>query len=310
MAKGKFNLKPRINDDAEYRAFMTAIAAIFTACGFIQTADTNQVNLATAVRPGQNQRGHYQMWRFNDALQATAPLFIKITFGTSPYYAEMPSLWIQIGTATQGNGELAGKISVERRILQPPTNSYNTTEFQNIYTGGAGNRLAFWLFYDSQWISQYYYQAAFIIERTKDAAGEVTGEGVAFFSWQYPDGNNGQHTNQMLMFADPLWSEYNNHSACGCYLRDDVEATFYLGKVAAFPVYPCKHGGLVFNPLLSLMAGLNRDYAHDVTVQIEHYGTMRTFLKMSYGAYFWGEHLNWVEGQQRARTRGLILWED
>jgi hypothetical protein len=77
------NLPAFLADDATFRAWGSGIAAQIAAMGLVQTSDTGQINWVTVARPALNTIAGYEIWRFNDALQATKPVFIRIDYGTS-----------------------------------------------------------------------------------------------------------------------------------------------------------------------------------------------------------------------------------
>jgi len=93
--------------DAGFRAWGSELSSKFLAAGLTQTADTGQVNWVTVLRPAINTDGGYEVWRFNDTQQATAPIFIKVFYGTAGT-ATFPRIRIQVGTASNGTGTVSG----------------------------------------------------------------------------------------------------------------------------------------------------------------------------------------------------------
>jgi hypothetical protein len=76
------NLPAFISDDATFRVWGSGLAAQIAAMGLVQTSDTGQINWATVTRPAIGALAGYEMWRFNDALQATKPVFIRLDYGS------------------------------------------------------------------------------------------------------------------------------------------------------------------------------------------------------------------------------------
>lgn len=102
-------------DTTTFRAFGAKLKEKFAALGLVQTADTGQIDWTTVTRPGINTYAAApEIWRFNDALQATAPIFIKFRYGTpnngSP--AGM-AIAVTVGTGSNGSGSLTGITSTE-----------------------------------------------------------------------------------------------------------------------------------------------------------------------------------------------------
>lgn len=97
--------------DAEFRAWGSALAASLATAGLVQTADTGQINWATVTRTAStNVAQGYEIYRFNDALQGTYPLFLKIEYGTGGSTTG-PGMWLTVGTGTNGAGTLTGTAS-------------------------------------------------------------------------------------------------------------------------------------------------------------------------------------------------------
>jgi hypothetical protein len=90
----------------------------------VQTADTGQINWATVTRPGTNTDGGYEIWRFDDTHQATAPVFFRVNYGTYGT-ATRPRLTIIVGTSSNGSGTIGG-VTVASTIINvtaDPTSS-------------------------------------------------------------------------------------------------------------------------------------------------------------------------------------------
>jgi hypothetical protein len=93
--------------DAGYRAWVAEIISSCSAVGLVRTSDTGQINTASATRPGVNTATAYACFRFNDTMQATAPIMLKFFFGTGAA-TDRPQIRIQVGTAFDGSGGLSG----------------------------------------------------------------------------------------------------------------------------------------------------------------------------------------------------------
>lgn len=92
-------------NDADHRAFAQAIHDMLIAAGATQTADTGQANLATITRPAVGAVSGYEMFRFNDAEQATLPIFVKVEYGTGNQ-PTIPGLRVTASYGTNGAGVL------------------------------------------------------------------------------------------------------------------------------------------------------------------------------------------------------------
>ena len=102
--------------DAGFRTWVQEIITILvTTLGLTQTNDTGQINTSTVVHPANSTSGGYIILAFNDSLQATAPIYIKLEFGTGGNSAT-PQMWITIGTGTNGAGTLNGVVSARSAV--------------------------------------------------------------------------------------------------------------------------------------------------------------------------------------------------
>lgn len=93
--------------DSQFRDWGSELSTRLGSIGLTQTTDTGQIDWITVTRPGTNTDAGYEIWRFNDTLQATAPIFIKLYYGTGGT-ANGPRLRFQIGTGSDGAGALTG----------------------------------------------------------------------------------------------------------------------------------------------------------------------------------------------------------
>lgn len=94
--------------DAEFRTWVAAVIAQLTAIGLTQTADTGQIDTATVTKAGAtNTSQGYAIFRFNDTMQATRPVFLKFEFGSGANVAH-PSIWLTVASATDGAGTVSG----------------------------------------------------------------------------------------------------------------------------------------------------------------------------------------------------------
>lgn len=104
--------------DAVFRSRCLSVhdALLMGGSGLVQTTDTGQMNFATVTVGGasSNTRG-YTIYRFNDALQATSPIFIKVEWGVGATTGRMRAL-ISMGTGSNGSGTLTGPVTGQVEI--------------------------------------------------------------------------------------------------------------------------------------------------------------------------------------------------
>jgi len=94
--------------NANFQAWVNEIYnALVTTCGLsVHTADTGQMAAPCTTNRFAADITYaadgYYMFKFNDTLQATSPIFIKLEFGMS--LATTPALWITMATSWLQNG--------------------------------------------------------------------------------------------------------------------------------------------------------------------------------------------------------------
>lgn len=160
------------NSDTNFRAWGSGLSNALAAVGLVKTADTGQINWSTVTAPGAiNTQQGYEVWRFNDGLQSTAPIFVRIGYGAYSPVAT-PGLWITLGKGSDGAGTITG---VLQAAIQSSTGSSSASTWTSYVASGDGSALVFSLApggtsNNSLWI----------LERSRTSAGVATGDGVTF----------------------------------------------------------------------------------------------------------------------------------
>ncbi|WP_152649126.1 hypothetical protein [Demequina flava] len=127
------------------RKWMQGIHDGLLSAGLVQTGDTGQINLATVTptNPGSPTALGYEIWRFDDDVQATAPVFIKIVYGEL-YSSSQAKPWysVAIATGSDGAGNLTGPVKASAKLSNSGSFSSNykqtTTEYAS-YSSGDGS---------------------------------------------------------------------------------------------------------------------------------------------------------------------------
>lgn len=128
--------------DAKVRSWGSAVSSSLAACGLVQTADTGQINHTTTTHPAAaNTLIGYEVWRFNDTLQATRPIYLKMSYYTSAATSGAgPHMRYQMGTGSDGAGNLTGLMSSS--LLHSPSSGVNqassSTTQQMLFTHTEG----------------------------------------------------------------------------------------------------------------------------------------------------------------------------
>lgn len=164
------------SSDAAFRVWAQEIDAAFVAAGWVNTADTGQVNLSTMVRPAINTMAGYRTYYYNDALHASAPIYLKLEFGTNNV-ATTPGWFVSMGQGTNGAGSLIGLTSdrVNCTINAAPLST--VTNYSSYVTWGEGYFAIAWKSGASN-----SGQGLFILNRFTDSLGTPVGDGYAWYA--------------------------------------------------------------------------------------------------------------------------------
>ncbi len=166
--------------DAKYRSWVTTVHNAMSVAGFVQTGDTGQINPATVAKPtATNTLAGYEVWRFADALQSTAPIFMKLSFYSSNVASgNGPSLYLTVGTGSDGAGNITG---VNTGLLASGSGSTAPSNTASpilaCHTAGYGMILAGGLVQSSFPTNAGF----FVVARTCGTDGTLTGQGAVIY---------------------------------------------------------------------------------------------------------------------------------
>ena len=217
-------------NDAGFRAWGLEVSTRLAAIGLVQTADTGQVNWATVTRPVANTYNAYEIWRFNDTMQATAPVFIKIEYGTggSP---TAPSMRVTVATGSNGSGTLTGTSTSAHKVVA-----------ENIPASIVNNYPSFACATDGQaWICNKYglsgsaHAAMFFhVKRTCDSAGVPDGRGVTLKGRNSTTTSNAQPICQSIKFSPGTVYTADTSSGAFCVNPHDRATSVVGGNTQVF----------------------------------------------------------------------------
>ena len=154
--------------DAAFRAWGKQLSDAIGAC-LTKTADTGQVDWTTVTKPASNVYV-YEVYRFNDALQATAPVFLRVEYGTA---SSNPIVRITVGSATDGAGNLRGMTTAVMPSISTGNLSANPATTWVCYKDGA-----FTLAWGMNTGPTNQPAGLWVVERSRDSAGASTGDGL------------------------------------------------------------------------------------------------------------------------------------
>jgi hypothetical protein len=172
---GPTNLPVFFSGDADFRTWVQGIHnALASFADLTQTADTGQINPATVTRPGTiNTTGGYEIWRFNDALQATVPVFFRLEYGTGGAL-DRPGMWVTVGGSSNGTGTIGGAGAKVQVAAAASKLAGNTGPFAASCEPG---RIDLGVGLDA---ASANFGMIVHIERSRDATGAATADGWVF----------------------------------------------------------------------------------------------------------------------------------
>ena len=253
------------SSDAEFRAWGKAISDALTAIGIPKTGDAGQIDWSSVAAPaaGSTVKG-YEIRQFNDTLQASKPILIKLEFGSATS-ATVPSLWITIGTATDNAGNLTGLTTTRKQLY----NTAATVAYTTLVSGDA-NRVALFGAIDS---GSGNYSVWFVVERTHDAAGADTDEGFLYTAGMMGAGNLVQGA--FIFGTGAIGTETAVFSA----LVPSVGSGASGAAVALYPIFCTR--GIYFNPFLNILVAFQTNVTPGVALSFTYYGATRKFIPLN-----------------------------
>jgi hypothetical protein len=249
--------------DALFRAWVQFVDDLFLVTGlWLNTTDTGQMTIASATHPGTtNAKVGYRIYKMNDALQATAPCFVRVDYGSGSA-ANTPGMFWTIGTGTNGSGTITGQL-FSSGATPLMTAGANGTNACNSYGSADTNRLQGLMFVRSAATDVM----IFGIERTKDTNGNDTATGFLVFG---QDGANGLALNWYILATPGTQppGERINMLISGTAPTFGPDAGVGLLGYFAGALQPFGLGAIAVN---------SGDFAAEGTVTLSLYGSSHTF---------------------------------
>lgn len=156
-----------------YRLTGAAFRSAFTSAGFVRTTDTGQVSDWAAVTlPAYSTYPHYEIWRFDDELQSTNPVFLRVSYGRGPAGF---SLKVIVGTGSNGSGAITNP-STEYTVVPGTSGTIaGALDMWSLASDGSGFVIHAGSPSDS---SSTYRRFIFSVERTRSVSGESLEHGI------------------------------------------------------------------------------------------------------------------------------------
>jgi hypothetical protein len=139
MTTASISTSASVATAADVQGWATAIHNAMVAVGIVQTSDTGQTAPGSLAAPTVAPAAiGYCVYRFNDAAQATQPIFFKLEYGaqgnsTTPTLG-FPCLWLTVGKGSDGAGNITN-VLLPRVQLGMTTANPSGTGSASLFTG-------------------------------------------------------------------------------------------------------------------------------------------------------------------------------
>lgn len=276
-----------ITSDALYRSWGSAISAAIGTVGWVQTSDTGQVNWSTVTVPSAGVYGNYEIWRCDDSLQATDPIFIKFEWSrTSSNFGLMRAT---VGTATDGAGTLTSAANTNTSVTAAnafiAATAVSTTVPCRSYIGGDTSSLTILHTPNVNGVSDLF-GGVFAVERRRDADGTPAAGGFYAF-WSASNVASGTFITQVV-YTHNAYSQPGSSTTSGLCLTGRNAAGGSPSNAVrnnVVPVFPVTTGAYPeFGAPSKHLVGV---YRSDVPLgglfDVSLYGSTGTFFSLGPG---------------------------
>lgn len=273
MSTSSYTAAPSLASGTTFNAWGGGLSTALAAVGLTKTGDTGQVTWSTSVTPPGvlDTYPYYEVWRFNDALQATSPIFFKLEYGSSYLALGDCGLRITVGTGSDGAGNITGNIS----SLATPGSGANSATLQTCYVSSDGGRVNVVMFAGAVLSVSF----GFYIERLKNNAGAVAAGGVDVFAFGYETNGATAATSFQQWLCDTNVGLKNPNTPATvplCAMPATGTGTFG-GNVGLYPIVPIQ--GYAGFPTMGALAFFAADITTSgVGITLSMYGTNHNFI--------------------------------
>lgn len=288
MATTTFTAAPRNGSDAEFRAWGSGLSTALAAVGLVKTSDTGQINWTTVTAPaGVTTYQGYEIWRLNDSLQATAPFYFKIEYGSgTPSASNIGTRWT-IGKGSDGAGAITGVI-LSATTLSSASNSATPSTWY--VSGGDGSM--FGIVAATGFFNTAALTYNFVFDRSRAADQSATGVGAHFTSQVVASQNT-------RVFNHASGSAYIPYRWPAVIPAPNAATTLAAGgKAPLFPAVLTDGLGNYWQPRAALV-GITADMGNFVPMTVTGFGT---YMGMGGGT------MNY-DGFQLTNSALALLWE-
>lgn len=162
----------------ELRQWGSGVTNGLVAAGLVDTNPTGKINWSTvSAASGSAASYGFDVFRFNDSLQATHPIFIRLEYKnrpSAPPNAQAPAIDVTVGTTHNGSGTVGGQSRSFQFYYTGGTSDRTNGQYSLFAAGDGWMNMALWYTLTTGMGLNSFFLS---IERTRDANGNITAEG-------------------------------------------------------------------------------------------------------------------------------------
>lgn len=241
-------VNPNTQMTASLHETISSVRDAFISCGFTRTVQSGSLDNITTLIPlaATNQQYTYDVFAFNDAWQATNPLFIKVRYMSGVGITTV-NLFCQMGTAHNSTGSFTG-IDTLTEITNPGTSTVTVVSGSSIHGCGDGSFMTLAVF------PQMSTGQFFVFERLYTTTGQPTGSGFHMIG---TDGSGGASKNLYSQTALYGSAAASRESGFIPNSKSSRSPSLYDGRFVAGLIYP--FAGRPFNPTPNILVAFSTD---------------------------------------------------
>jgi len=285
-----FSITDSIGTNTGFRTWGNTISRELQASGLVKTSDTGQIDWTTVACPAAatNIQG-YEMYRFDDALQSTYPVYLKFQYGASVGANTSGRVTLTVANGTNGAGTLTGAVSNAVYTEQSSAVAAATGRLT-----GDTNRIL--LMYPRGGSTSGFTSVFLSVERTHLPTGADTGTGV-MIAYQAGSGNR--------ITQGFVWTpggDAPNETNLGVLMPIAGNTGQSGANTSVYPVYWTN--GIFLNPSMNFLAYFHSDIPANTPIAISYYTASRTYLPLGNTVI---SNTSWRN--QGGHTSYMIRWE-
>lgn len=298
MAKTAFTNSCGVFNDSEFREFCSRVSSAFQAVGMVKTNDTGQINLTTVSRPGAGGDGGYEIWRFNDALQATVPIVFKVVYGIAS--ASSGRITIYVGSGSNGSGTITGQYINGIAFVGNNMGYSAESNWSRLwYMASDGSGLTFIANIDC---STPVFRGLFVIDRTRNIDGTPNDNGVFITGKSGFDGTITTAVQDRKNNLSPPANVSRGFSLMPLTVNSSQSLSIN-DTVYFMPYTAMTPGGNGVQRIKMLLCYAAVDYGFNSNVSVNHLGSARTYKTL-------GTNLGYCDSRNQQYATAAVWQED